>query len=93
MTREGENFGFISKKSVLKEEMRMDVWVSGEDKWAALSCRVNAVDQANRLKNSYYDFRNWGYDVMVQEFTFPKNGTDTVEVIKRAMSVEPIRKI
>jgi hypothetical protein len=30
---------------------------------------------------------------MVQQFTFPKNGTDTVEVIRRAMNVEPIRKL
>ena len=103
-SREVEGKGFENccqtLKSVLKEEMReTDVLgLLAEDKWAALLpyADVNAVDQAKvRFENTlkYYDFRNWGYDVMVQQFTFPKNGTDTVEVIKRAMSVEPIRKI
>ncbi len=86
--------------SVLKEEMR-ETDVLGflaEDKWAALLpyADMNAVDQAKvRFENAlkYYDFRNWGYDVMVQQFTFPRNGTDTVEVIRRAMNVEPIRKL
>jgi hypothetical protein len=86
-------------KNVLKEEMR-ETDVLGflaEDKWAALLpyADVSAVDQAKvRFENTlkYYDFRNWGYDVMVQQFTFPKNGTDTVEVIKKAMDVIPIRR-
>jgi len=87
-------------KNVLKEEMReTDVLgLLADDKWAALLpyADMNAVDQAKvRFENTlkYYDFRNWGYDVMVQQFTFPKNGTDTLEVIKRAMKVEPIRKL
>lgn len=87
-------------RSVLKEEMReTDVLgLLADDKWAALLpyADLNAVDQAKaRFENTlkYYDFKNWGYDVMVQHFTFPRNGTDTVEVIKRAMNVEPIRKL
>jgi hypothetical protein len=87
-------------KGMLKEEMR-ETDVLGflaENKWAALLPYAdgNAGDQAKiRFENSlkYYDFKNWGYDVMVQQFTFPKNGTNTVEVIKKAMDVEPIRKL
>jgi hypothetical protein len=87
-------------RNVMNEEMR-ETDVLGflaENKWAALLPYAdgNAGDQAKiRFENTlkYYDFRSWGYDVMVQQFTFPKTGTDTVEVIKRAMNAEPIRKL
>jgi PleD family two-component response regulator len=103
-SRENDGKGFEACRqtleNVLKEEMReTDILGSlAENKLAALLpyADVNASDQAKvRFENTlkYYDFKNWGYDVMVQQFSFPKNGTNTVDVIRKAMDVEPIRNI
>ena len=87
-------------ENIMIEEMReTDILGSlAENKLAALLpyADVNASDQAKvRFENTlkYYDFKNWGYEVMVQQFSFPKNGTNTVDVIRKAMDVEPIRRM
>lgn len=86
-------------ENALKEELReTDILGSlAENKLAALLpyADVNAGGLAKtRFENAlkYYDFKNWGYEVMVQHFSFPKNGSNTVDVIKRALDVEPIRR-
>ena len=87
-------------ENVLIEEMReTDVLGSlAENKLAALLpyADVNASDLAKvRFENTlkYDDFKNWGYEVTVQQFSFPKSGTNTVDVIRKAMDVEPFRKM
>jgi hypothetical protein len=39
----------------------------------------------------YYDFESWGYEVMVQQFCFPRNGTNTTDLIKKTLVVELFR--
>ena len=54
-----------------------------------------AGDQARvRFESTlkYYDFGSWGYEVMVQEFCFPRDGTNTTELLKKAAEVEHFRK-
>ncbi len=83
--------------SVLKEEMR-ETDVLGflaEDKWAALLpyADMNAVDQAKvRFENAlkYYDFKNRGFQVKVQQFCFPRNGTNTPDLIKKALEMATV---
>jgi hypothetical protein len=36
----------------------------------------------------HYDFRGRGYEVSVQQISFPMNGVDTVDLIKRALGTE-----
>ncbi len=86
--------------SVLKEEMReTDVLGSlGDNKYAALLpyADANAGDLAKTRFEStlkYYDFRSWGYEVMVEQFCFPRNGTNSADLIKRALEAEFVRNI
>jgi GGDEF domain-containing protein len=36
----------------------------------------------------YYDFRSKGYEVTIDQICFPTNGTDTIEIIKKALGAE-----
>ena len=36
----------------------------------------------------HYNFRGRGYEVLVQQISFPMNGTDTVDLIKKALGAE-----
>jgi GGDEF domain-containing protein len=81
--------------TVLMEEMReTDILGSlGENKWVALLpyADVSAGDQARiRFENmlKYHDFNNKGFQVRVQQFCFPRNGTNTPDLIRRALDVE-----
>ncbi len=81
--------------NVLVEELReTDIlgWL-GDNKFAALLPYADAIagDQAKTRFEStlkYYDFRSWGYEVSVQQFCFPRNGTNTVELIRKAFEAE-----
>jgi len=35
-----------------------------------------------------YDFKNKGYDVTVHQFCYPRNGTNTFDLIKKALDTE-----
>ena len=37
----------------------------------------------------YYDFKNKGYEVTIDQISFPMNGTDTIDLIKKALGAEP----
>jgi len=37
----------------------------------------------------YYDFKNKGFEIMIDQVCFPINGTDTTYLIKRALAEEP----
>jgi GGDEF domain-containing protein len=37
----------------------------------------------------YYDFKRGGLEVMIDQVCFPVNGTDTTDLIKRALAEEP----
>ena len=37
----------------------------------------------------YYDFKNKGVEVMIDQVCFPIDGTDTTDLIKRALAEEP----
>jgi len=85
--------------SVLMEEMReTDILGSlGDNKWVALLpyADVSAGDQARiRFENTlkYYDFKNRGFQVRVQQFCFPRNGTNTPDLIKKALETAAIRE-
>jgi len=41
----------------------------------------------NTLNN--YDFKSKGYEVMIQQISFPMNGTSTADLFKKALEVEP----
>lgn len=78
--------------TVLMEEMReTDILGSlGENRWAALLpyADVSAGEQARtRFENTlrYYDFKSRGFQVKVQQFCFPRNGTNTPDLIKKAL--------
>ena len=86
--------------NVLMEEMReTDILGSlGENKLVVLLpyADVNAGDHAkSRFENTlkYYDFKNWGYEVSIQHFCFPRNGTNTKELIRRALEAEAVRSL
>jgi GGDEF domain-containing protein len=36
----------------------------------------------------YYDFKNRGYEIMIDQVCFPIHGTDTMDLIKRGLGVE-----
>ena len=36
----------------------------------------------------YYDFRNKGIEIMIDQVCFPVNGSDTMDLIKRALQIE-----
>jgi diguanylate cyclase (GGDEF)-like protein len=36
----------------------------------------------------YYDFKSKGYEIMVDQVCFPVNGTDTLDLIKKALGAE-----
>ena len=85
--------------NMLTQEMR-ETDILGfleENKLIALLPYADATagDQArSRFEDTvkYYDFKSWGYEVMVQQFCFPRNGTNTAELIKKTLSVELFRK-
>ena len=85
--------------TVLMEEMReTDILGSlGENKWVALLpyADVSAGDQARiRFENTlkYYDFKNRGFQVRVQQFCFPRNGTNTPDLIKKALEMAAMQE-
>jgi len=78
--------------AVLLEEMReTDIFgLLQENRWVALLpyADVSAGDQARtRFENTlkYYDFKGRGFQVRVQQFCFPRNGTNTPDLIKKAL--------
>ena len=80
---------------VLKTEMReTDILGSlGENGLVALLpyADVSAGRQAKtRFEKSLdgYDFKNKGYDVTVHQFCYPRNGTNTFDLIKKALETE-----
>ena len=36
----------------------------------------------------YYDFKNKGFEIMINQVCFPINGTDTMDLIRRALGAE-----
>ena len=86
--------------NMLTQEMR-ETDILGfleENKLIALLPYADATagDQARTRFEStlkYYDFKSWGYEVMVQQFCFPRNGTNTTELIKKTLEVELFRRI
>jgi GGDEF domain-containing protein len=36
----------------------------------------------------YYDFKNRGYEIMIDQVCFPIHGTDTVDLIRKALGTE-----
>jgi len=36
----------------------------------------------------YYDFKNKGFEIMIDQVCFPINGTDTMDLIRRALGAE-----
>ena len=79
-------------KILLEEARETDILGSlGENRLAALLpyADVTAGSQAKtRFEGTlkYYDFRSRGYQVAVEQFCFPKNGTVTSDFIQKAMS-------
>jgi len=83
--------------NILVEEAReTDILASlGENRLAALLpyADVAAGSQAKTRFEStlkYYDFRSKGYQVAVQQFCFPKNGTVTSDFIQKALNSNPV---
>jgi hypothetical protein len=81
--------------SVLLDEMReTDILGSlGDNRWVAMLpyADVGAGDQAkSRFVSAlkYYDFTSRGYQVEVKQFCFPRNGTNTPDLIRRALEGE-----
>ena len=37
----------------------------------------------------YYDFKSKGFEIMIDQVCFPMHGTDTMDLIKRALMQEP----
>jgi len=83
--------------SILVEEARETdiLGCLGETRLAALLpyADVTAGSQAKTRFEStlkYYDFRSRGYQVAVQQFCFPKNGTVTSDFIQKTLSSNPL---
>lgn len=36
----------------------------------------------------YYDFKNKGFEIMIDQICFPINGNDTIDIIKKALGIE-----
>ena len=82
--------------NLLGQEMReTDMLGSfGKDKIAVLLpyADASAGDHAKlRFENTlkYYDFKSKGYEVTINKICYPMNGTDTMELIKKALGTEP----
>ena len=77
---------------MLKEELRESDILGAleENKLAALLpyADISAGDIArSRFEGSvkYFDFKNEGYDVLVDQICFPLDGTDTADLINKVM--------
>ncbi len=84
---------------ILGEEVReTDILGSlGESRLAALLpyADVTAGSQARtRFETTlkYYDFRSKGYQIAVQQFCFPRNGTVISDFIQKALSSNPLEE-
>ena len=82
--------------NILVEETReTDILGSlGESRFAALLpyADVAAGSQAKTRFEStlkYYDFRSKGYQVAVDQFCFPKNGTVAADFVRKALESNP----
>ncbi len=82
-------------RQVLITEMReTDILGSlGNDGLAALLpyadvSAVNLVKARFEKTLNYYDFKDRGYDVMIRQFCYPRNGTSTPELLKKALETE-----
>ena len=65
----------------------------GKNKLAVLLpyADASAGDHAkSRLESTlkYYDFKSKGYEVTIDKICYPMNGTDTMELIKKALGTE-----
>jgi hypothetical protein len=79
-------------KNVLMEELReTDILGSlGENRLVALLPYADVMAGGcakSRFETNlkYYDFTSKGYEVTVRQYCFPKNGTDTLDLIKKAL--------
>ena len=67
----------------------------GKNKLAVLLpyADASAGDHAkSRLESTlkYYDFKSKGYEVTIDQISFPMNGTDTIDLIKKALGTDKI---
>ena len=80
---------------LLSREMReTDILGSlGKDKLVALLPYADASaggHAKSRFEGTlkYYDFKKKGYEVTIDQICFPMNGTDTIDIIKKALGAE-----
>jgi len=92
---EGFRGCYQTLQNVLVEEVReTDLLGSvGENKLAVLLPYADVMAGGyakSRFETNlkHYDFRKKGYEVMVRQFCFPRNGTDTLDLVKEAMGEE-----
>jgi len=82
---------------LLSREMReTDILGSiGKDKLVVLLPYADALAGGyakSRFEGTlkYYDFKNKGYEVTIDQISFPMNGTDTIDLIKKALGTDKI---
>lgn len=93
--REGLKACYRTLTDLLMEEIReSDIVGSLElDKLAILLPYADAKAGAHvksRFEDAlkYYDFRGKGIEIMIDQVCFPINGSDTMDLIKRALRIE-----
>lgn len=93
--REGLKACYRTLSDLLVEEIReSDIVGSLElDKLAILLPYADAKAGAHvksRFEDAlkYYDFRSKGIEIMIDQVCFPINGSDTMDLIKRALRIE-----
>jgi GGDEF domain-containing protein len=93
--REGLKACYRTLSDLLVEEIReSDIVGSLElDKLAILLPYADAKAGAHvksRFEDAlkYYDFRSKGIEIMIEQVCFPINGSDTMDLIKRALRIE-----
>ncbi len=80
--------------NILEEELRESdiLGAIGENCVAAIlpygDCTAGSITRS-RFEGSlkYYDFRNDGYEVKVEQVCFPMDGTDTTEIVKKVSNI------
>jgi hypothetical protein len=64
-----------------------------KDKLVALLPYADASaggDAKSRFEGTlkYYDFKSKGYEVTIDQICFPMNGTDTIDIVRKALGAE-----
>jgi GGDEF domain-containing protein len=82
--------------NLLSREMRETdiLGTLGKDKLVALLPYADASAGGyakSRFEGTlkYFDFKGKGYEVTINQICFPMNGTDTIDLIKKALGAEP----